>query len=204
VINFINGEVVKVAENAFVLLNNGIGWEINASNGTLADFSTIGDTVTVYTYMHVKEDGISLYGFSSLEEKEMFLRLLSVNGVGPKMALQILSGMRASDLSLAILTGDTVKLTRIKGLGKKTAERIVLELKEKISPMEMFIQSVSYSEIPQEKPKSLTTGAASEALTVLMSLGMTKNEAQKHIKNAMNDGCVSSKEIIQYAVKHNI
>ena len=76
-INFINGEVVRVAENAMVILNNGIGWEINASNGTLADFSTIGDNVTVYTYMHVKEDGISLYGFSSLEEKEMFLRTVS-------------------------------------------------------------------------------------------------------------------------------
>lgn len=140
-INFVIGEVVGIEDGLLVVSNNGIGFEINVSNKTLSDFSLIGEVVTVYTYMQVREDDVSLFGFSTKEEKKMFLMLISVNGVGPKMALQILSGIRPDDLSAAIVSEDAASLVRIKGLGKKTAERIVLELKGKISPMEVLLTS---------------------------------------------------------------
>ncbi len=200
-INFISGEVVRVEDGLLVVSNNGMGFEINVSNKTLSDFSVVGDTVTVYTYMQVREDDISLFGFSTTEEKQMFLMLISVNGVGPKVALQILSGMRCDDLRSAIVTEDTASLVRIKGLGKKTAERIVLELKGKISPMDVLLTSKRGAAALE--PQSFSTGATAEALTVLLSLGMTRNEAQRHIGNAVKDGCSSSEDIIRYAIKHN-
>lgn len=200
-IDFIVGEVVNLRDSVIIVANNGIGWEINVSNKTLSDFSVIGDTVTVYTYVQVKDDGISFFGFSTVEEREMFLLLLSVNGVGPKMALQVLSSMRAIDVRSAIVSEDSAALTRIKGLGKKTAERIVLELKGKISPMEVLLNSPRG--VKALEPGAYTTGDSAEALTVLLSLGMTRNEAQKHISNAVKEGFNTSEEIIRYALKHN-
>lgn len=201
-INFVIGEVVGIEDGLLVVSNNGIGFEINVSNKTLSDFSLIGEVVTVYTYMQVREDDVSLFGFSTKEEKKMFLMLISVNGVGPKMALQILSGIRPDDLSAAIVSEDAASLVRIKGLGKKTAERIVLELKGKISPMEVLL--TSKKGVSVFEPASSSTGDQAEALTVLLSLGMTRAEAQRHITDAVKNGCSSSEDIVRYAIRHNV
>lgn len=201
-INFVIGEVVGIEDGLLVVSNNGIGFEINVSNKTLSDFSLIGEVVTVYTYMQVREDDVSLFGFSTKEEKKMFLMLISVNGVGPKMALQILSGIRPDDLSAAIVSEDAASLVRIKGLGKKTAERIVLELKGKISPMEVLL--TSKKGVSVFEPASSSTGDQAEALTVLLSLGMTRAEAQRYIADAVKNGCSSSEDIVRYAIRHNV
>ena len=145
---------------------------------------------------------VSLFGFSTKEETKMFLMLISVNGVGPKMALQILSGIRPDDLSAAIVSEDAASLVRIKGLGKKTAERIVLELKGKISPMEVLL--TSKKGVSVFEPASSSTGDQAEALTVLLSLGMTRAEAQRHIADAVKNGCSSSEDIVRYAIRHNV
>ena len=131
-INFIYGEIASKNENSVVLDHNGIGFEIFVSTSTLSLIGQIGEMARVFTYMNVKEDELSLYGFLSIEEKNMFLKIINVSGIGPKMALQILSGLSLSDLAVAIKNEDIKLLSTIKGLGKKTAERLALELKDKI------------------------------------------------------------------------
>ena len=133
-INFVTGEIVAKNENSVVLDYNGMGFEIFVSTTSLVSMGQIGDNARLFTYMNVKEDEISLFGFLTLEEKNMFLKLITVSGVGPKMALGILSGLSLSDLAVAIKGEDIKLLSTIKGLGKKTAERLVLELKDKIDP----------------------------------------------------------------------
>lgn len=167
--NYIIGEIVLKSENSVVIENNSVGFEISVSQSTLLSLPSIGSVAKIYTYLNVREDEMSLFGFSTLEEKEMFLKLISVSGIGPKVALSILSGIRLSDLSIAIKTEDIKVLSTIKGLGKKTAERIVLELKDKISV-------IGFSE---ENVPMLNESAIDEATEALVALGINKNEAYR-------------------------
>ena len=142
-IGYIKGNVLSALDGVVLLENNGIGYEITCSaevyQKLLADKKG-----EVYTYLAVREDGVSLYGFISAEEKNMFLKLISVSGVGPKMGITVLSNMKLKDLALKIATSDVKGLSSVKGLGKKTAERIILELREKISEEE----TLSANKIP--------------------------------------------------------
>ena len=167
--NYIIGEIVLKSENSVVVENNSVGFEIFVSQSTLLSLPSIGSVAKIYTYLNVREDEMSLFGFSTLEEKEMFLKLISVSGIGPKVALSIVSGIRLSDLSIAIKTEDIKVLSTIKGLGKKTAERIVLELKDKISV-------IGFSE---ENVPMLNESAIDEATEALVALGINKNEAYR-------------------------
>lgn len=123
--NYITGKVVYSAGNTIVVDNNGIGYEIGASNFTTNKFSE-GEIAKIYTYLYVREDTYALYGFSSIEEKTLFLRLIDISGVGPKMAMQILSGADLNSLTVAIATGDVKSLSKIKGLGKKKLRNLSL------------------------------------------------------------------------------
>lgn len=175
-INYIVGELVSKSENAVVVENNSVGYEIFVSQITLSSLSQVGAVAKIYTFLNVREDELSLFGFSTLEEKDMFLKLTSVSGIGPKVALSILSGIRLSDLAVAIKKEDTKLLSSIKGLGKKTAERIVLELKDKIS-------IVGFTE---ENVPMLNESAIDEATEALMALGVNKNDAYRLAReNAM-------------------
>ena len=175
-INYIVGELVSKSENAVVVENNSVGYEIFVSQTTLSSLPQVGAVAKIYTFLNVREDELSLFGFSTLEEKDMFLKLTSVSGIGPKVALSILSGIRLSGLAVAIKTEDTKLLSSIKGLGKKTAERIVLELKDKIS-------IVGFSE---ENVPMLNESAIDEATEALIALGVNKNDAYRLAReNAM-------------------
>ena len=127
--NYIQGKIVDKTFTSIVVDNNGIGYEIGVSGNTLCDVA-VGEITKVYTYLYVREDEMSLYGFSRLEEKKLFMRLIEISGIGPKMAMQILGGYDLKTLTVAIATGDVKTLCKIKGLGKKTAELIVLNLRE--------------------------------------------------------------------------
>ena len=134
-IAFITGTIEEKSENGVVINCNGMGYEVQTSTATLSSLPLVGEECKIYTYLQVKEDGISLFGFTTVDERELFYKLISVSGVGPKMAITVLSGMNISDLIVSILKEDTTALSRIKGLGKKTAERICLELKDKLTPV---------------------------------------------------------------------
>lgn len=187
-INFIYGEIASKNENSVVLDHNGIGFEIFVSTSTLSLIGQIGEMARVFTYMNVKEDELSLYGFLSIEEKNMFLKIINVSGIGPKMALQILSGLSLSDLAVAIKNEDIKLLSTIKGLGKKTAERLALELKDKIDLIGFAAQDTLVEDV--------NVDMVDEAMQALIALGINKNEAYRLAKlNAV--GAESTEDIIR-------
>lgn len=172
-IAYLVGVVEEKNENSLVVDVNGVGYELTISNNTYISLPIEGETAKILTYMQVKEDGISLYGFATQEEKSLFMKLITVSGVGPKMAIGIVSGMKLSDLIIAIINEDSNLLSKIKGLGKKTAERICLELKDKVSTssinvVEQMTMSGSYNE-----------SALNDAVDTLINLGVNKNEAYR-------------------------
>ena len=174
--SFIKGAVVEKSENLLVIENNGIGYEIIVSNNTLDAVGEVNTgNVRIHTYYHVREDQAVLFGFNSKEEKTMFLKLLKVNGVGPKLAITILSGVTISDLAISIMNADTSYLNKIKGVGKKTAERIVLELKEKVDGLE------NLDALPLMGGNS-ASGAVSDAISALSALGITPAEASRLVR----------------------
>lgn len=165
--SFIIGTVRYKQDNILILENNGIGYEINVSNQTLFNLPPLNEEVKIHTYFQLREDGVGLFGFLTQEEKQMFLKLISVSGVGPKAAVSILSNISLSDLATSIARQDVKSLSLAKGIGKKTAERIVVELKDKVE----FV-----GDLPQEQ-SFLDTKAIDEACLSLVSLGINKNEA---------------------------
>ena len=134
---YLNGKVAEKGPNSLVIDVNGVGYLLSVSMNTLQETPPIGENMKVYTLLSVREDAMELFGFASQEEKKMFSRLLAVSGIGPKVALSILGAMPLRDLTLAIVTGDITSLSRAPGVGKKTAQRIALELKEKVDESDL-------------------------------------------------------------------
>lgn len=164
---FLEGKICHKQDGCLILNVNGVGYELFMSNYSLSALPVIGDETKVFTYLQVKEDGITLFGFATAEEKELFLKLITVSGVGPKMAIGILSNISMNELTQAIALNDIKILSTIKGVGKKTAERIAIELKDKVT--------LSMSEnIPEQ---IIDSKAVDEAILVLVSLGINKNDA---------------------------
>lgn len=176
----ITGKVIFYEEGKVVLENNGIAYELGVSANTLSVFAKKGEIVTAYTYLKVAEDEMSLYGFYSKEEKAMFINLISVSGVGPKTALQILSGIDLQRLAIAIVNGDSKTLSKVKGLGKKTAERIILELKEKISQVGGGDDGDSFFGLLGGEDNSKDE-IVNDAVLALVSLGIPKTDAVKAV-----------------------
>lgn len=174
---FIEGKLEEKQKNAIVLNNQGIGYEIFVTTNTLESL-TQGETVKVYTYFHVREDAQVLYGFLNLSEKTMFLDLLNVSGVGAKMALTILSGISASSLLNAIATSDVKLLSSIKGVGKKTAERILLELKGKFGDGEL----ADLLNGSKQEGAGFVATPVSEAIEALTTMGIQTNMATQMVK----------------------
>lgn len=173
-LEFIQGEMLIKGTNYVVVRAGGLGYRLLVSALTLEALPPLKEEVTLYTYLHIREDEYSLFGFFTAEEKEIFTTLLSVSGVGPKLALAILSRLKASDFKRVILLGDTVSLVSIPGVGKKTAERIILELKDKMGKMELPEQ-FSAGEAPAH------SDVREQAVSALLALGYSLAEAQKAV-----------------------
>lgn len=169
-ISFLIGTVEEKQENLLILNVGGVGYEINVSANTLTTLPMAGEMVKVLTYMAVREDGVYLFGFASKEEKDLFNKLISVSGIGPKMAIAILSGLTLNDLTNAIIKQDLKLLSKIKGLGKKTAERLCLELKDKLLVVGGAMDnSIFMGDFDED--------AVQMATDTLISLGINKNDA---------------------------
>ncbi|MGI6706954.1 MAG: Holliday junction branch migration protein RuvA [Clostridia bacterium] len=173
---YITGLVEEQYENSVVIDVNGIGYLIHTTASTLRNVKGIGDTVKLYTYLYVREDALTLYGFYTKDEKSMFERLISVTGVGPKVALGILSTLSAADLALAIVTDNVRLLTKAPGVGKKTAHRLILELKEKIEKHELLDTSAG-------KPFIEGDSRLQEAILALIALGYDRAEAVRAMES---------------------
>ncbi len=200
-IAYLKGTVLTFNGETAILEVNGVGYELYCSGGAFKTL-VIGKQAELYTYLQVKEDGITLFGFASTREKELFLKLISVSGVGPKMGISILATLSADEFSTCIATADTKRLSTVKGLGKKTAEKIVLELHGKISAAEVMNASgeVDFRAPATEKLQPVHE----EAVSALMGLGFTKNESMQAVKRAADMGATTVEELIRKALQGGI
>ena len=192
-IGYLKGNLVFAEEGVAIVEVNGVGYEVNCSDAVYRELikNRGGE---VYTYTAVKEDGVSLYGFVSQEEKKIFLKLISVSGVGPKMGIAVLSAMGVKDLTVKIAAGDVKGLSTVKGLGKKTAERIVLELRDKIAP------AFADGDIPIAT-ESIADEEADDAVIALMGLGFSRAESVQAVRKAKAAGAENIQQTISYALK---
>ena len=202
-IAYLRGKVLTTTAETAILDVNGVGYEVYCSGGAFRTL-TVGAIGEVYTYLQVKEDGMTLFGFDSPKEKELFLKLISVSGVGPKMGISILATLSADDFAMAIATADVKRLSAVKGLGKKTAEKIVLELHGKISALEVLGASEDTLTPAPEKavPANAKLSAQDEeAVSALMGLGFTRAESVHAVKKAHELGAKTVEESIMRALQ---
>lgn len=187
---YIKGELVLKQDNFAVIDNSGIGYKIYTSQTTLDSISS--GNVTFYTYLHVREDVFDLYGFADREELSMFLQLLSVSGVGPKAALAVLSVMTPPQLVCAIITNDVKPIVKASGVGAKMAQRIILELKDKLKNSDIVPESIDGEQI------AVLSDGLSEAVSALIVLGYSEREAKNAV--AKIDPLLDTKKIIKLAL----
>lgn len=194
---FIEGQVCEKTANTLVLLAAGVGWQLSCSMTTLQAAPQVGETMRCHTYLSVREDAMELFGFATREEKDLFLLLTSVSGIGPKTALGVLGSMPVKDLNLAILLGDVNALSRAPGIGKKTAQRIALELKDKISQADVSSAASSGAAVPAAVYAS---DAISEAVEALTALGYSSVEARNAV-SGVRDQSDKPEELIRLALR---
>ena len=194
-IGYLSGNVISQNNGVIILETGGVGFEVICSSSayTLLSAEKKG---AIYTYMHVKEDAITLYGFISQEEKSMFLKLISVSGVGPKMGILILSAMPLKDLAYIIASSDVKGLSAVKGLGKKTAERIILELRENISSLDLPEGSKS-----SKKQGEVSSTLDDDGVIALMSLGFNRADSKRAVEEAKSRGADTIESIITIALQ---
>ena len=196
---FIEGTVCEKTNGCLVLQAGGVGWQLSCSNNTLMAAPALGETMRCFTFLSVREDALELFGFATREEKEMFLQLTSVSGIGPRTALGLLGSMPLRDLNLAILLGDVAALSRAPGIGKKTAQRIALELKDKVSQAD--VSARSGEAVPAAAAASLMNAdSASEAIEALIALGYTSTEARNAVSQ-VRDQAEKPEDLIRLALR---
>jgi len=187
---YIKGKYIGINKDYIIVENNGIGYKIFTSGATMSAMPKSGEEVQLYLEQIVREDFIGLYVFETKEELEMFKLLLGINGVGAKAALSLLSISRINNLKYAIITGDDKQLCKAPGVGKKTAGRIILELKEKLSKEDMIIDSEGLEEISGDNENYAVK--MNEALGALLALGYSEKEAELALKKANKEESVEN------------
>ena len=195
---FIEGEVCEKLNGCLVLLASGVGWQLNCSNNTLQAAPPLGEKMRCYTFLSVREDAMELFGFATREEKEMFLQLTSVSGIGPKTALGVLGAMPLRDLNLAILLGDVNALSRAPGIGKKTAQRIALELKDKVTQADVSASAGTTASVPAVS--AANADGVTEAIEALIALGYSSTEARNAVSQ-IRDRSDKPEELIRLALR---
>lgn len=195
-ISYIKGDVKAISEDGFIIENNNMGFFINSTLTSLSNIQ-INNEYKIYTSMQVREDDISLYGFYSKDELEMFLLLISVSTIGPKIALGMLSSISADEIKIAIVNNDIDTLTKAKGIGKKTASRIILELVDKVK--KMAIPDVDKI----DKVKPVDNDNLKVAKEALKNLGYMENDIAR-VLNELRDDDLSLEALIKESLKRLI
>ena len=179
----LRGQILSKSPNSVILDCNGVGYELAISVTTFTELGSEGAEGKLHVHTHVREDALALFGFSELTEKRLFEKLLTISGIGPKLALTVLSGISAERLVGTIRAGDHATLTKIPGIGKKTAERVVLELKDKLDDMTGVA--------PQHAATPSLGAVADDVLSALVNLGYPRPVAQKAVEAAAKDSAVA-------------
>ena len=202
-IAYIRGRVLTTTAETMIVDVNGVGYEVYCSGAAFAK-AAVGGTAELYTHLQVKEDGITLFGFASPKEKEMFLRLISVPGVGPKLGIAVLSSMSGDDFAAAVATADVKRLSAVKGLGKKTAEKIVLELHGKISAAEVISAGGGELGGYAGGGEDRLSASDEDAVSALMGLGYNRADSVRAVRRAHDGGARSTEEVIMAALRSGV
>lgn len=195
-IGYIKGKLLQDFGGEIILENNGVGFSITPSAEAYKEIVNNGGGA-VYTYMAVREDDISLYGFKSIEEKKMFLKLITVSGIGPKMGMTVLSNMNLTDLAVKIATNDIKGLSQVKGLGKKKAEMIIVELREKMG------EELKQAKVEKNEPQiNLKDKDVEDAMLALTGLGFTRQECVAVLSKAKAQNVQGVQALIAFSLKN--
>lgn len=194
-ISYIKGVIDTVEHDKVIIENNNMGYNVLMSQSATEVLGQ-GEEIKIYTYLHVKEDAMQLFGFLSKNELEMFKKLISVSGVGPKGGLAILSALPENNLQMAIISGDAKAISKAQGIGAKTAQRIIIELKDKIDLEEML-------EVSSEAISS-DNSIQSDAIDALIALGYSKTESFNAVKKISVDENMNVEDILKLALKNII
>ena len=173
----LRGKLAEKQPNLVVVDVDGVGYELTIPVSTYLQLGNAGEEVALHTHTHVREDSLALFGFATRHEKSIFEKLITVSGIGPRLAVTVLSGLPAGDLATAIRNGDVATLTRIPGVGRKTGERMVLELREKLIPA---------GEGEAGLPSGMST-IERDVISALLNLGCSRPAAEKAVRNALNE-----------------
>lgn len=197
-IGFVKGRIDEISEENVVVDIGGIGCNVKISSETAAQLSGVNEEVKLYTYTCVREDLFQLYGFLTRDELEIFKKLITVNGIGPKGGLAILSVMSADNLRFAIIAGDAAAIAKAPGIGKKTAERVILDLKDKVSIEDTFASR----EMTQLTEKAVDKQAKNEAVEALTALGYSASDALRAVNMVSFEDDMSVETILKFALKN--
>lgn len=193
-ISFLRGVVALKGTNSIALDVGGVGYLVTCSSFTVSDVASLGGTDFIYTYLTIKQDGIELYGFKTFEEREVFLSLITVSGIGPKSAIAILSNMHYKMAALAIERGDSDSFVINKACSKKAAERLVLELKNK---------KFGFENMPTDSgAKVMSSEILNDAIAALLSLGLNKKEATTRASEVFDGTEATAEEIVRKVLRN--
>lgn len=197
--SYIKGQLAEIEEDKIVVEAGGIGYNIYTTGQTFQYLPPVGENVKVYTYLHLREDIMMLYGFLSKDELKVFKLLLGVNGIGPKGAIAILSVMTTDDLRFAVLGDDAKAIAKAPGVGAKTAQRLILELKDKLKLEDAFEQKLSHV---QAKTTTNVNGVKNEAVQALVALGYSSSEALKAMNGIELTPDMEVEDLLKAALKN--
>lgn len=197
---YIKGEITYRNEEGIILENNGIGYNIKMPLSAIDRLPSSDEEVKIYTYTYVKEDAFQLFGFLSMDELQLFRMLITVNGIGPKGGLAILSSMTVDELRFAILADDAKSIAKTPGIGAKTAGKLILELKDKLKLVEAVEEKLSLAEETGSISENDT--AAEEARQALVALGYSATEAMKAVRAVKQSGDMSVEELLKQSLKY--
>lgn len=196
-IKYLNGTLAEVDIDSIVVEVNGIGYGVNVPVSVIENVREIGSKIKIHTYMNVKEDDVSLYGFLTKDELDIFKRVISVSGIGPKGGLAILSTLSTDDLRFAVLSDDAKAISKAPGIGLKTASKLILELKDKFDLQEAFEKKSN--NVMQASVRN--NSEAQDAVEALVALGYSSTDALKAVRSLDIDDSISSGNIVKMALK---
>ncbi|MGW8248384.1 MAG: Holliday junction branch migration protein RuvA [Acidiferrobacterales bacterium] len=189
----IHGILLQKEPPAMLVDVGGIGYELEAPMTTFYDLPPTGSEVTLHTHLVIREDAHLLFGFSRLSQRSLFRNLLKVNGIGPRVALAILSGMNEDEFALCVSSEDVARITKVPGIGKKTAERLIVEMRDKVEAGDVALPAVSSS--------TALTDPTAEAVSALIALGYKGNEASRLVRNVSGEN-LTTEDIIRQALRN--
>ena len=198
-ISYIKGELAEILPDVIVVEANGIGYNIYVPGSVLGELPSVGSEVKIYTYMNVKEDECSLFGFLTRDDLVMFKMLISVNGIGPKAALGALSNITADDLRFAVLADDVAAIKALPGIGPKTAQKIIIELKDKLKLDEVFESALSKNKKADNNSNVMMI--RNDAVEALVSLGYSSKDALVAVKEVEDIENKDSETVLKEALK---